>query len=115
MQANEDACEASHASLPTADTYTHLLEARRKLALHFSELAQTSSVRRAKSLFDQGNKNGKLLAFLVADQRAQTNIPCIRRLQGALTTDPSDNMATFVKYYSTLYAPIPTYSKVELE
>lgn len=112
LQARECECGELHASLNTDVTYRDLLEARRKLTLHYSDLAQTSLVKRVESLFDQGDKNGKLLALLVADRRAQTGIPCIKSMQGVLVTEI---MVTFVQYYSMLYVQIPTYSKAEQE
>ncbi|XP_077323879.1 vomeronasal type-2 receptor 26-like [Lithobates pipiens] len=69
----------------------------------------------AESIFEQGDKNGKLLAMLVAEQRVQTNIPCIKNTQGDLLTTQTDILDTFVEYYKTLYAPIPTYDMAELD
>lgn len=85
------------------------------LTMLLSDLTQTSLVKRAESLFDQGDKNGKLLAILVADQRAQNNIPCIKIDQGVLVTDHSDIMDIFVQFYFKLYAQLPAYSEEELE
>lgn len=96
-------------------TYTDLLEARRLLALHFTELTHTSWPKMADSFFEQGDKNGKLLAMLVAEQRVQANIPCITNSQGTLLTDSNDILDTFVDYYRTLYAPILAYNEQDLE
>lgn len=85
------------------------------MALHYTELTHTSWTKRAESIFEQGDKNGKLLATLVAEQRLQTNVPCIRNDQGILLMDPADILDTFVQYYRTLYAPIPTYNVQILE
>lgn len=56
-------------------TYLALLAAGHQLALHLTELTQTSWVRRAESLFEQGDKNGQLLAMLVAEQGGTDKCP----------------------------------------
>lgn len=115
LQEAERTREAAHAKDHSDVTYLELLEARRMLALHFTELTHTSWTRLAESIFEQGDKNGKLLAILAPEQRLQTNIPCIRNNQGSLLTDPNDILETFVDYYRALYTPIPTYNLQELE
>lgn len=58
-----------YAESPSDVTYSSLLEAKILLSMHFSDLAHTECSRRAESLFTQGEKNGKLLAMLVAEHR----------------------------------------------
>lgn len=115
LQEKERVCELAHANDQSDITYEELLEARRVLALHFTELTHTSRTKRAESIFEQGDKNGKLLAMLVAEQRIQTNIPCIKNDRGDILTNPTDIMDTFVEYYKALYAPIPVYDNQELD
>lgn len=62
LQDRERMCELTHVGNQSDVTYTELLEANRPLALHFTKLTHTSWERRAESLFEQGDKNGKLLA-----------------------------------------------------
>lgn len=69
LQEEEQSYEL-YASAPSPDTYAKLLEllkVRKQLDLHLPEVTQTSWVRRAESLFEQVDKNGKLLAMLVTD------------------------------------------------
>lgn len=99
-------CELAHATDLSDVTYADLLEARHTLALHFTELTHISKAKSAESIFEQGGKNGKLLAMLVADQRIQTNITCIKNDQGNILTNPTEVMDMFVEYCKALYAPI---------
>lgn len=68
LQDKERACELAHATDQSDVTYIELLEARCLLALHYTELMHTSWTKRAESVFEQGDKNGKLIAMLVAKQ-----------------------------------------------
>lgn len=85
------------------------------LALHFllNCRKKYSWAKRAEFIFEQGNNNGKLLAILVAEQRLQTNIHCIKNTQGVILVDPTDILDKFVEYYKAFYAPIPAYSAQE--
>lgn len=71
-----------NASSPMDDNFASLKEARWLLSLHVYNLAHMECSHKAKSLFAQGDKNGKLLAMLVANQKMHTNIPAIRNNQG---------------------------------
>lgn len=93
----ERARELAHANNQSDITYLELLEVRRLLALHFTELTHTSWTKRAESIFEQGDKNGKLLAILLAEQRMQTYLPCIKGGQGILLMDPTDILNTFCR------------------
>lgn len=65
---------------------------------------------RAESLFEKGDKNGKLLSMLVVDQRAPVSVPCIRSY-GEWVKDPETIMNNFVECYSGVYSPIPAYDE----
>lgn len=115
LQERERTCELAHANDKSDTTYNDLLEAQGILALHFTDLTHTSRTKSAESIFEQGDKNGKLLAMLVADQRIQTNIPCSKICRGDILTNPVDIMDTFVEYYKALFTPNPVYNKQHLD
>lgn len=71
---------------------------------YMTDLTHTLCSKKDESLFEQGDKMGKLLAILVAVQRAQTNIPCIKMMTGQSSLDPKVIYESFVQYYSLLYA-----------
>lgn len=105
----ENKCVDEYAESPSDVTYSSLLGSRLLLSLHFSDLAHTECSRRAKSLFILGNKNGKLLAMLVAEHRLNSAILVIKTTGGARLTNPRDIMKEFVRYYTVVYSPIPAY------
>lgn len=71
-----------HAEPPMDETFISLLEARRLLSIHFSDLAHTKCRHKAKSLFTQGDKNCKLLAMRVAKHKINSTIPEIKTSGG---------------------------------
>lgn len=83
--------------------------ARRALLVHFQTHAQCTFKRRAGELFEKGDKNGKLLAYLAAAARTHTAIPFIYSSGGILVRDGEIIMQAFVCYYSDLYTAIPKY------
>lgn len=69
----------------------------------------------AHTIFAEGDKNGKLLAMLVADYHPVANITVIKDRGGTLVTDPQLIMQGFVAFFSSLYSPIPTYNESALD
>lgn len=78
LQWQEKECAEAYPKSPTGVLYESLLEARRSLSLHITGQARSEITRRAHSVFAEGDKNGKLLAMLVADYHPITNIPVIK-------------------------------------
>lgn len=66
-------------------------------------------------MFEKGDKNGKLLAYLTADAWKHTAIPCISSSEGTVVRDREGIMQAFVSYYSDLYYAIPPYEHQVLE
>lgn len=83
--------------------------ARWALLVNFQSLTQYVFKHRAEELFEKGDKDGKLLAILTADIRANTVVPCIYSSEGTLVKDKEGIMQEFVSYYSGPYSPIPPY------
>ncbi|XP_040184700.1 vomeronasal type-2 receptor 26-like [Rana temporaria] len=114
LQDRERECASVHATDRTDVSYSALLEARRRLSMHCNDLAHTEAAHRANSLFSEGDKNGKLLARLVAEQNHIEHISVVRGRDGELVGDPMEVLAEFQAFFSTLYAPIPPYDKEAL-
>lgn len=68
----------------------------------------------AERIFEQGDKNWKLLALLTTDVKPQTVIPCLTSPFGDLITSREETLQTLVSYYSDLYSPIAPYSRGDL-
>lgn len=83
--------------------------ARRAFLGHFQNITHCTFKCRAEELFEKGDKNGKLLAYLAANARMHTAIPCIYSSGGTLVRDGESIMQAFVSYYSELFAAIPRY------
>lgn len=115
LQDNEKECAERHASNSSDTTYLSLMEARRLLSLHFSDLAHMEAKHRANSVFSEGDKNGKLLTRLVAVDNQITNIPVIRGKDGELVSDPLEILGEFRDFFVDLYAPIPNYDPAALD
>lgn len=79
LQDEEHRCEEAYATNPGNLIYAAL----QQLALHDNNLGHTNLLHRVECLFKKGDKNSSLLAMLVADQRAQVSVPCIRSLLGS--------------------------------
>lgn len=79
LQRRERECAEAHASSPTEEaTYVVLLDTRRLLSLHVTGQTRLELQKTAHTFFVEGDKNGKLLAMLVADYHPIANIPVIR-------------------------------------
>lgn len=72
------------------------------------QLAQTQRI------FEQGDKTGKLLAWLAKEQSPVSTIARIRKNDGTLVSDPAKINACFAEYYSSLYSSRAQYSAKEL-
>lgn len=66
------------------------------------------------TLFDAGDKNGKLLAMLTADTYMPTVVPCVYGADGILRSSAEEVLQTFVDFYKSLYSPIPPYVNTAL-
>lgn len=64
LQEKEHEFAEEHTESPSDAPCTSLLEAWRLLSIHYTDLAHTEAGQ--KSLFAQGDKNGKLLAMLMS-------------------------------------------------
>lgn len=72
------------------------------------QLAQTQRI------FEQGDKTGRLLAWISREQSLVSTIARLRRSDGTLVSDPVKINACFAEYYSALYSSRVQYSQKEL-
>lgn len=114
LQDVELACAADHATAPTLETLQSLQQARRELNLHYCNQKQCMARKQAETLFDAGDKNGKLLAMLTADTYMPTVVPCVYGADDVLRSSAEEVLQTFVDFYKSLYSPIPSYDNTAL-
>lgn len=72
------------------------------------QLAQTQKI------FEQGEKIGRLLAWISKEQSPVSTIASIRRSDGTSVTDPVNINLCFADFYAALYSSRAQYSFVEL-
>lgn len=111
LQARETQCDKAHAETPSTSSLTELQMARRALLVHFQNLIQCNCRNKAEELFEKGDKNGKLLAYLTAETQTHAAIPCVYSLEGNIVSDREGIMQAFVAYYADLYSAIPPYDQ----
>lgn len=78
--------------------------ATRKIMLHQSQ-----------RIFEQGERTGRLLAWLSREQAATTSVANIKEASGRLLSDPRDINRCFASYYEDLYSSRVQYSADELQ
>lgn len=69
----------------------------------------------SQRIFEQGEKTGHLLAWLVKEQQPITTIACIKAADGTPVTDPVAINACSASYYSSLYSSKVDYTGEELD
>lgn len=74
LKQRERECAEAHAGSPTGALYVSLLDARHRLSLHVTGQPRSEMQKTAHTVFAEGDKNGKLLAMLVADYHPVVNI-----------------------------------------
>lgn len=92
-----------------------LIAAQRNL-----ELAQTTVTRKRllyanQRVFDQGDKNGKVLAYLAKTTYASTLVPRIQINTDFYISEPEDIAREFAKFYADLYSSRAQYTETELD
>lgn len=69
----------------------------------------------AQLVFEYGDKNGKLLAWLSRRQFSATHIGRIQDEKGAPLVNPEEINHRFMQYYRTLYSTRVDYEMADLE
>ncbi|XP_071982368.1 receptor expression-enhancing protein 1 isoform X1 [Engystomops pustulosus] len=84
---------------------------------HLAVVKERTSKRlqaREASIFEFGDKNGKLLAYLSRAERPCASVPSILDSSGALNTEPRAINMVFHEFYSSLYSSRLSASSVEI-
>lgn len=91
-----------------------MAQARRDLTLHFTTMTHSDAKLLAGRLFESSDKNGSLLANLVAHQHFQMVVPELRSSTGDQIVDPTAILHIFYVYYKSLYSQASSPSEVAL-
>uniref|UniRef100_A0A803JSY9 Reverse transcriptase domain-containing protein n=1 Tax=Xenopus tropicalis TaxID=8364 RepID=A0A803JSY9_XENTR len=102
--------EQAHVTNPNAENHANLTKAQQQLELTYTTLTNKKLLYTAQRIFDQGEKNGKTLAYLAATTNSVTVIPRAVSEAGNVVTKPQDIMQVFYEYYATLYQSKTTQS-----
>lgn len=88
----------------TPDLYKERLGLQTELSLLLTAEAERLLLRSRGSVYEHGDKAGRLLAHQLKARLASNQITQIRDVSGSLTSDPEKINDTFRLYYSNLYA-----------
>lgn len=106
--------EADYVRAPNQGTYVPWQDTLREMSLLRVELTKKAMLDSAQRVFEFGDKNGRLLAWLAKGQHAVTHIGRVRDLDGRILTDSADINARFLTFYQTLYSSRATFLTSEL-
>uniref|UniRef100_A0A803JHH5 Reverse transcriptase domain-containing protein n=1 Tax=Xenopus tropicalis TaxID=8364 RepID=A0A803JHH5_XENTR len=95
--------EKDHINTQSEESQQLLSQAQRNVELAHTKLTRKRLLYTNQRIFDQGEKAGKLLAYLSKSRDSQTLIPRIRDPNGVLATTPSVILDIFAKYYQDTY------------
>lgn len=76
--------------------------------------ANNKQLVQSQKIFEQGEKTGRLLAWLAKEQSITPTIARIAATDGTIKTDPVDINTCFMEFYSNLYSSRAEYSVEEL-
>lgn len=97
------AAETAYIGKPDVDNRNDLLEAQRNHTLHLTEYTQKRLLSQRQTIFAEGDKNGRALAFLARAETSQTVVASIQTSRGEVFSDPRDICLQFRNYYAQLY------------
>lgn len=80
------------------------MEAQRLFTLHLTDYTQKKLLAQRQTIFAEGDKNGRALAFLSKMETPQTVVAGITVANGDLITHPAEICEQFKCYYTSLYA-----------
>lgn len=88
MEERAAALEGAYVSDPTPDGYAAWQQGLRGLLVLRMEATEKAMVHSAQQIFEHGNKNGRLLAWLARGQSLTTPVGSIRLRGGELVSSP---------------------------
>lgn len=95
---------------PNDTNYYAWQKVLRDLSLHNIEQTQKSMLYSKQKIFEYGNKNGRLLAWLARGQTTSTHIASIRDARGQLVSsleDINNRFSEFLRKYTRLGPTLP--------
>lgn len=108
-------CEAEYIQSPNDNNYYSWQNTLRELFLHIVEQTKKSMLFTKQKIFEYGNKNGRLLAWLTKNQTAFTHIASIRNANGQLLSCPEDINAESMKFFREVYTSRAQFTPLELQ
>lgn len=106
--------EAEFVRTPGQNNYILWQDALRDLSLLRIDLTKKSMLDGAQRVFEFGNKNGRLLAWLARGQHAVTHIGRLKGSDGRPLTRQADIDERFLEFYRDLYSSRVSYTKSDL-
>lgn len=94
---------ATYSSDPTPAHFDLLIAAQRELNLHMAEVTRLDTHKGRQKVFEQGDKNGRLLALLAQNDQPLTLVSTLQTSDGGIATSPSEVLQTFNAFYDKLY------------
>lgn len=95
-----------YAADPTDAHFDSLNAAKRELHLHLTEVTRLDLYRNKQRFFEQGDRNGRLLAMLAQHDRPLTVISSVVSPSGGSASSLPDILEAFRQYYSSLYTSV---------
>lgn len=95
--------EMAYAERPDDTTRGSFLEAQRNYTLHLTKYTKKRLLSKKQTVFAEGDKNGRALAFLARTETSQTVVASIQSPTGEMFSDPGTICQQFQLYYTQLY------------
>lgn len=103
--------EVEYIKNPNPDTHRIWGKSIRQLDLVLVEKTQKKLLYQSQRIFEFGDKNSKLLAYLAHSHQAPTSIPHMYDENIKICTSHAEIAEAFVTFYSQLYASMVDYEK----
>lgn len=113
-QLEEQAREKEQLYVSTPNNYVSWQHTLRELSLLRVDLTKKSMLACAQRVFEYGDKNDRLLAWLAKGQYATTHVGRLRNADGALLTTPGAISNRFLQFYQQLYSTRADYTATNL-
>uniref|UniRef100_A0A803J4Y6 Reverse transcriptase domain-containing protein n=1 Tax=Xenopus tropicalis TaxID=8364 RepID=A0A803J4Y6_XENTR len=95
--------EAKYIAHPNMQNQQEWQDTQRALTLAQIELTKKHMLYQKAGVFEQGDKNGKLLALLSRDSSTTMLIPAVKLSNGTITSSPEEVNTRFAEFYTDLY------------
>lgn len=107
--------EAAYIRDRTSQAYASFQEALRDVSLIRTSLTKLHLLHQSQRIFEQGEKSGRLLAWLSREYSSPVSIPRIQSSDGEILTDSSQIIEQFAAYYQELYRSRVRFTESELQ